>query len=86
MKKIVLLCKALYFRLPCVKYSGAGGWKYYKEVLGIYIDPAEIESSFPKWYKPWMSDIDNRISEILLKFLKRNRTILRDDYYKNRGY
>ena len=31
-KKIVLLCKDIYFSIPCVKYSRACGYKYYKEI------------------------------------------------------
>ena len=80
-KKILLLCKHLYFSLPCIKYSGACGWKYYMDVLNIYIDPAPSCKEFPKWYKPWVQKLDNYFSSILLKYMVKNKDILKEDYY-----
>ncbi len=82
-KKLVLLSKDVYFSIPCIKNSRACGYKYYKEILGIYISPADEGIPFPKWRKPWMNSIENWIADILLEFMKKNKKILREDYDKN---
>ena len=84
MGRLVLLCRDLYFGLPCVKYSKAGGWEYYHDVLGIKISPVEKELSFPRWYIPCIQKIDNCVSHMLITYMKRNKGILKKEYYGNK--
>jgi hypothetical protein len=83
-KKIVLLCKNVYFNLPCVKYSRACGYSYYTNVLGIYITPTDKEPKTPKWVKPWVWNLSNKVSAFLLNYMVKNKDVLIEYYYKNK--
>lgn len=81
-KTIVLLCKELYFSLPCIKYSRACGWSYYHEILGIYIDLTGKEPKKPGWVRPWVWNLSAWLSDKLMWYMKKHKQILKDDYYK----
>ena len=83
-RKIILLCKNVYFCLPCIKYSRACGYSYYVNVLGIYIDPTGKEPLKPKWVKPWIWNLSNKVSAILLSYMVKNKEVLIEHYYKNK--
>lgn len=83
-KKLVLLCKDLYFSLPCIKYSGACGYSYYMNVLGIYIDPRGEKPIKPKWLRPWIWNLSVKLSDVMINFMVKNKKILKEDYYRKK--
>lgn len=75
-KKIVFICNKIFWKLPW----GGGGrtWKYYKEILNIYVSPARGMCETPKWCKPWMWNAEHYLADILFDFLKKNKEITRE--------
>ncbi len=84
-KKIMLLCKKVYFNLPCIKYSRACGYSYYTNVLGIYIDPTGKEPLKPEWVKPWVWNLSAKVSVLLLNYMIKNKDVLIEYYYAHKG-
>lgn len=68
--------------MPCIKYSKACGWKYYNKILDIYIDPKVQEKEIPKWIKPWIWNLSVRVADMLMSYMERNKSILKEHYYK----
>lgn len=81
-KKLLILCKDLYFNLPCIKYSRACGWSYYDKILGICIDPRGQEKKTPKWIKPWVWNLSVKVADALMSYMEKNKDILKEHYYK----
>lgn len=81
-KRLLILCKDLYFSMPCIKYSGACGWSYYYKILGIYIEPRRQEKKVPKWIKHWIWNLSVKVSDALMSYMEKNKDILKEHYYK----
>ena len=54
------------------------------DVIGIYTDPVETEKAAPKWVKPWIWNLSDKLSSILFNYMVKNKEILKEDYYSNR--
>lgn len=79
-KRVLILCKNLYFSMPCIKYSRACGWGYYNKILGISIDPRGQEKNLPKWIKPWIWNLSVKVSDVLMCYMENNKDILKKHY------
>ena len=54
-------------------------------VLGIRIDPSNRKPTFPKWTRPWIWKLSDKVAKVLLDYMKKNKTILREEYIKSQN-
>ena len=83
-KRIVLLCKKLYFSLPSIKYDPGSHWHYYDKILGILVNPKLRELNRPKWCTPLIWKISSWIDGKLFFFMVKNKEILNEEHLRKR--
>ena len=74
-KKIVILCIKLYNMSP-----RSTSWKYYHDILGIYISPAG-KTPYPKWYRSWVYKLGEKMQDKLFNYIKKNKDIA-NEYHR----